>query len=222
MNGPNETSAAPGVDVFYDPPYYGFWETATLDAVLKAVEWLKELIAKKGPYDVVMSFSQGSIVASSLLLLHQKETPDLPPPFKSGIFICGASSLRVLENLGFNITQQALDRDEASVNALNKQADMSSIMSKGANRWKGDSFIAGRSEEDVRDEFQGPFKIKIPSVHVYGAKDPRLGASLQLSGLFDSENRRCYNHQGGHEIPRTANITEILTEMVEWALEFAE
>ncbi|KAJ5240195.1 hypothetical protein N7468_004814 [Penicillium chermesinum] len=222
VNGPNETTAAPGVDMFYQPPYYGFWEKATLEAVLKAVDWLKEYIAKKGPYDVVMSFSQGSIVASSLLLLHQKESPDQPPPFKAGIFICGASSLRVLEALGFNITQEALARDEASVDALTKQADVSSIMSQGAERWKGDSFMQGRSEEEVRDEFQGPFKIQIPTVHVYGAKDPRLGASLQLAGLCESKNRRCYSHQGGHEIPRTSNVTAMITDMVEWALEFAE
>ena len=221
IDGPFESAPAAGVDLFYPPPYYGFWENHTLEDLRSACGWLSEYLAKKGPYDAVMGFSQGTILASSYLLLHQEETPHLPPPFKIAIFHCGAVSLLLLEELGFHISPEMRQRDEMSRQALSTQADSMAILNQGSDRWKGDSLTGGLSEEGLRNEITGPIRISIPTVHIYGSKDPRYSASLQLAGICDPDKRRSYNHGGGHEIPRRTAVSTAIAELLEWAMEMA-
>lgn len=60
--------------------------------------------------------------------------------------------------------------------------------------------------------------IRIPTVHIYGVKDPRAKASLLLSEFCDNENgrKKIFGHPGGHEIPRHRNVSEEIAELVEW------
>lgn len=166
-----------------------------------------------------MGFSQGTIIASAYLLLHQEETPHLPPPFKAAIFTCGAVSLNLLEEVGYNITSEMKHRDAASRKALSSMGSSQSILQSGGNRWQGDVNAKGLSEDQVREEVGGgPVKITIPTAHVYGAKDPRYSAGVQLSGICDAEKRRTFDHGGGHELPRKTVVSTAVAELVEWAL----
>ncbi|KAJ5280552.1 hypothetical protein N7478_005924 [Penicillium angulare] len=221
IDGPFKSNAAAGVDLFYPPPYFGFLEESTYDDMLAACDWLRVYISKNGPYDAVMGFSQGTIMASTYLLLHQEETPHLPPPFKAAIFSCGAVSLGVLEELGFNITSSMHHRDMASRRSLGNMASSNAILQSGGSRWQGDTTSQGLSEDQVRDEIKGPLQIPIPTVHIYGTKDPRYSAGVQLSGVCNPENRRTFNHGGGHEIPRTSAVSNTIAELIEWALDEA-
>lgn len=211
------------MDLFYDPPYYSWYEGDGIEASREAYDWLKDYIAKNGPYDAAMMFSQGCVLGSSALLLHQEETPHLPPPFKSAIFICGGPSLGVLEEMGFHVSAEARERDIASRSALALQAGSSSLMTKGANRWTGlGALSGGLSEEELRNEITSPYRISIPTVHIYGTKDPRYAAGVHLSGICEPEKRRAYNHGGGHEIPRTGAVSNSIAELVQWALKESE
>ncbi|KAJ5925524.1 hypothetical protein N7454_008163 [Penicillium verhagenii] len=221
VDGPVSSEPAAGVDLFYPGPYYGFWERGSVDDIREGCDWLREYLAKHGPYDAVMGFSQGTILASTYLLFHEEETPHLPPPFKVAIFHCGGVSLHVLQDLGFNITSAMHDRDLASRNALMSSASSEAILRMGTNRWKGDN-SRGLSEQELRDEVKGPVQISIPTVHVYGSRDPRFTSGVQLSGVCDPEKRRCYDHGGGHEIPRQSAVTRVLVELFEWATEQVE
>lgn len=60
--------------------------------------------------------------------------------------------------------------------------------------------------------------IPIPTVHIYGVKDPRAKASLLLSEFCDGENgkKKIFGHPGGHEIPRHRIVSEEIAELVEW------
>lgn len=219
IDGPCKSEPAPGVDLFYPPPYYGFWERGSVDDIRSSCDWLREYISKHGPYDAVMGFSQGTILASTYLLFHEEDTPHLPAPFKVAIFHCGGVSFQVLQDLGFNITSAMLERDLASRNALASSASAEAILRMGTRRWQGDNSGGGLSEQAIRDEVKGPVQISIPTVHVYGTKDPRYTAGVQLSGVCDPAKRRCYNHGGGHEIPRQTAVTKALVELFEWAME---
>ena len=64
--------------------------------------------------------------------------------------------------------------------------------------------------------FPEKLKIKIPTVHVYGAKDPKYVASVQLV-QFCEEKRRTFDHGGGHDVPRLTGVSERIAELVEWA-----
>ncbi|KAI9925511.1 hypothetical protein ASPWEDRAFT_173185 [Aspergillus wentii DTO 134E9] len=217
VDGPCRDAPAPGVDLFYPPPYYAFWKEATADEISNARKWLSDHIAKSGPYDAVMTFSQGCALASSFLLHHQKEHPDLPPPFKAAIFICGGPALADLKSLGFEIPAETIERDVTSGKLLAKQADSSAILASGADRWAGASGVTG-TEEGWRSEIKGELKIEIPTVHVYGEKDPRYVAGVQLSGLCEESKRMTYNHGGGHEIPRKEEVSRTIAGLIVQAL----
>ncbi|KAJ5624453.1 hypothetical protein N7510_000762 [Penicillium lagena] len=219
VDGPYPTGPAAGVDLFYGPPYFSLSDGTSLEAIRSSYTWLSEYIAKNGPYDAALMFSQGCWLGSSALLLHQEETPDLPPPFKAAIFICGGPSLTVLEELGFHVSAKALERDDASRLALDSQADSSAIQRHGVGRWTGlSSLSAGVSVEELQKEITCPFRISVPTVHVYGSKDPRYASGVHLSGICDPEKRRDFDHGGGHEIPRTDFVSRTIAESIRWAI----
>ncbi|KAL4800264.1 serine hydrolase-domain-containing protein [Aspergillus venezuelensis] len=317
IDGPYPCLPAPGLDLFYKGPYYSFYPdiktadktpTATTDIeiILKAQEWLEGVIRDRGPYDMVLGFSQGTAVASAALLLHaaqvqvqaqspstsprpsapcQLQTPvenedgedpekglfSPPPPFKSAILICGGASLPLLEHIGYTLSPLTKARDLASRAALKTMASSESILSHGSNRWTGsglnfpaisiptpysfsnpyptplptpslsqgpslslgiglDGTISSAiphapsitSENDIRREMTGPVKISIPTVHIYGERDPRYVAGIQLSEVCERTKRKIYNHGGGHEIPRFEAVSGALADLVRWAVRAAE
>ena len=67
--------------------------------------------------------------------------------------------------------------------------------------------------------FPEHLKIKIPTVHVYGAKDPKYVASVQLVHLCEENRRRTFDHGGGHDVPKRTHVSEKIAELVEWAAE---
>ncbi|KAN0083523.1 Serine hydrolase FSH [Elaphomyces granulatus] len=218
VDGPLNTSAAAGIDLFYGPPYYAFWEEENATETQAARAWLADLIAESGPFDGVMMFSQGCILGASMLLRHQIQNPHQPPPFKFAIFICGGAPLREMESLGYSIESNVWERDRLSKYALHYKAGLSAILSQGSARWtEVDTSITA---EDLAEEITGPSgscPIKVPSVHIYGSKDPRYYSGMQLANLFDKQTRRTYDHQGGHEIPRTEAISRKIMDLVNWA-----
>lgn len=164
-------------------------------------------------------FSQGCTLGSSALLFHHEETPHLPPPFKAAIFVCGGASLGVLEEMGFHVSAEARRRDLASRSALNQQAHSSTLLAQGGDRWVGlKTLDSGLSEAEVRNEITSPYHINIPTVHIYGSKDPRWAAGVHLSGICEPTKRRTYDHGGGHEIPRTAAVSNSIAELFQWAV----
>ncbi|KAJ6028722.1 hypothetical protein N7540_004298 [Penicillium herquei] len=221
VDGPLDSNAAPGIDLFYPPPYYSFMDNTIPADTYAGINWLRGYIEQHGPYDVVMGFSQGNVLASAYLLVHELETPHLPLPFKAAIFHCGGLSLPFMTELGFIITPEIRQRDEQSRMALGVMASSEAILQGGGKRWQGDFSEKGLSEEDIRDEIKGPVQISIPTVHIYGSKDPRFLAGLQLSGACNAENRRVFNHGGGHEIPRTSVVSNAIAELFDWAIDQA-
>ena len=59
-------------------------------------------------------------------------------------------------------------------------------------------------------------QIKIPTVIIYGHKDPVSPSQIQLAMLCDEAKRRVYNHCGGHEVPRRINVTQDIVDAVRW------
>ena len=59
-------------------------------------------------------------------------------------------------------------------------------------------------------------KIDIPTVHIYGIKDPRYTSSMQLAHFCAEDKRRVFDHGGGHEIPRTTKVSDQIAELLRW------
>ncbi|KAL9600260.1 MAG: hypothetical protein Q9219_003304 [cf. Caloplaca sp. 3 TL-2023] len=217
---------AAGVDLFYPPPYYSFWNDTSTYAVRKSHTWLREKISRDGPYDGVMCFSQGCSLIASFCLYHQAETPNQPLPFKVAIFICGGVPLQVLEDVGIDVSQEAWDMNEESSKALAEQASSDAILKSGLNRWVNASGATSNGDVplDPKNVFGLDFttmpkhlRIPLPTVHVYGNKDPRCPSSLQLTQFSDPKLRRTYDHGGGHDVPRKTEVSDNIAWLVEWS-----
>ncbi|MCJ1321642.1 hypothetical protein MMC15_006987 [Xylographa vitiligo] len=229
INGPFPSLPAAGIDLFYPPPYYSFYSSASVPALDAAHAWLLGYIAEHGPYDAVMTFSQGGVLAGSLLLSHFINTPHLPSPFKLAVFLCSGLHLPALDDLGLPIGQKAWELDKKSRQALATQASSKAILAQGHERWTGiesaEATEGAVLETDVYGldftQFPKEWRIRIPTVHVYGKKDPRCPASIQLAWFCEESKRREYDHGAGHEVPRKREVSMAIAEAVEWGLKMA-
>jgi len=100
------------------------------------------------------------------------------------------------------------------------KASSSAILALGTKRW-GHGFdpaspdlknIFGINFEEVEKEKL----IQIPTVHVFGKRDPRYPASVTLAHFCEGSVRRVFDHGGGHDIPRTGDVSFMMAELVEW------
>lgn len=271
LDGPYPCSPAPGIELFYPGPYYSYFaetpQNTAFETIESTHEWLSDIIAQRGPYDLVLTFSQGAALAAGMLLVHEMESqarshfPEAEtetrhghadkstrkPPFKSAIFICGGAPLALLEHVGYIIHAATKERDLASRVALSSMADSAAILSRGSARWtangldmtfpsttasspynynqlsNGSLQLTFNKEDEIRREIsrRGGVKISIPTVHIYGERDPRYIAGIQLSEVCEKTRRKVYNHGGGHEIPRFEAVSGAIADLVRWAVRAA-
>jgi pimeloyl-ACP methyl ester carboxylesterase len=227
VDGPYPSEPAAGVTLFHPGPYYQYWRSgpATTEAVLSSHTWLLEKLARDGPYDGVMLFSQGCSVVASFLMYHPAS------PFKVAIFICGSIPLQVLESLGVEISEAVRELEQKSRALLEQKISESIFMEPGKDRL-GDPQISpdlvsldAVSALNPREVFGldltailPKFMIKIPTVHIYGSKDPTAPASIRLAHLCDPNNRKIFDHGGGHDIPRSKQVSEDIANLIMWGV----
>lgn len=223
IDGPFPCSAAAGIDLFYRPPYYSFYATPTIDDIRLGHQWLMDYMEENGPYDGVISFSQGGALVSSLLLYHQAETPHLPPPFKVAVFICCGAPLDCVEDVGIYVSPEAREWDHNSKAELMQKTSSDSILRLGTNRW-GEQAFNPSVPHDISNVYGMNFNmmpdqlmIPIPTVHIYGAQDPRYPASITLAHFCDPLVQKAYDHGGGHDIPRKGEVSKKIAELIEWS-----
>jgi pimeloyl-ACP methyl ester carboxylesterase len=221
LDGPQSSTPAPDTPQFYSPPYYAFYEGTEVRGIRKAHEWLDGILETRGPYDGVLMFSQGCALVSSYMLYRQWYEPEAPPPFRFAMFICGGVPITVLKDLGVPVSKEVEELDLATKRQLLDKTTCEITR----DRWQLTDYasIVRRAQFDSDDCFglnlnQIPpeLKIRIPTVHVFGSKDPRLPASVQLAGLCDPYIRKVYDHGGGHEIPRSKEVSEELVRLLQW------
>lgn len=223
VDAPFPSDPAAGIAVFYPPPYYAFWHGTTVSAIRESHKWFLALLAERGPYDGVMGFSQGTGLIGSFLLYHMSEHPEQPLPFKCAVFFCGGVSLNVIADLGVTVSQAARDLDDKSRDALFEKAESVATAKSGDDYWaKG--MVFDPTEPISRGDVYGldftrvPTRlfVKIPTVHVYGSKDPRYPSSVQLSQFCEGSLRKTMDHGSGHDIPRTKDVSDSVAEAIEW------
>lgn len=212
---------APGIKVLFESGHYAWWPKQTIPLIRGSHKWLLDYIEDNGPYDTLCCFSQGCSLAFSFILYHANEVPDEPLPFKSVVFICGGLPFPVLEDLGYKVPQKALDVNDQTVTVMKQKAANLAHMAAnlheikhGVGLWDDTSDLIHDPDvmPDKKDVFGLDFtqipevmRIKIPTVHIYGAKDPRWPSSMQLAYFCD--NRKMYDHGGGHDIPRSSEVS---------------
>lgn len=244
VDAPLPCPSYPGISIFFPPPYFSFWpptSSPTPSSIRAAHAWLLSLLHRDGPYDGILCFSQGCSLISSFILYHNAEHPEQPLPFKCVIFICGGLPLTVLSDLGLPVSREAWAIDERTGRELRSKARAAEkefrlileddgletttrllrdrASSKLDNVATRPPFPTDRTNIFGLDYtlFPSTMTIPIPSVHIYGGKDPIYPRSMQLAHFAsDERQRRVYDHGGGHEIPRTTVVSERIAALVEW------
>ncbi|KAI1371137.1 serine hydrolase FSH [Hypoxylon crocopeplum] len=206
---------------------YKWMETPGVDSIRRSVQWLLDHIEKNGPYDCICCFSKSSAVVAALILYHAREVAsgsDKPLPFKSAIFINGSIEYSVLEDLGLPISEEAREihsKTEDMVKAkVDAMSNLASSLVKPNGLWEDTSQLLHDPKALPPPSscfgldmtvFPPELVINIPTVHMYGGKDPICPSSIQLAYLCDPKKRVLYDHQGGHDVPRTP---EVVADMV--------
>ncbi|KAK4134180.1 hypothetical protein BT67DRAFT_310543 [Trichocladium antarcticum] len=229
-DAPYPSAPAPGIQAVFDSGHYTFWPQPTTALIRGAHQWLADHVAAHGPYDAVMGFSQGCALISSFLLRHARETPDALLPFRAAVFVCGGVPLQVLADLGLpGVTPRAHEVNEVTGRLLKETAgrlsELAGDLSKirpGVGLWDDALGLLHDPAKlpEERDVFGLDFtvmptevRIKIPTVHVYGGLDPRWPSSMQLAYFCD--DRKMYDHGGGHDIPRSTEVSVKIASLFE-------
>lgn len=161
-------------------------------------------------------------------------------PFRAAIFICGGVPLSALEDMGLEVSPRAHEINHRTGKQLNETAarltEMAAntqLIKRGVGLWDGNEgrLIHGhahahapkqqqqqrrRKRSDVFGldftRFPTAARIRLPTVHVYGSKDPRWPAAIQLAEFCD--DRLEYDHGRGHDIPRSTEVSNKIADMI--------
>ncbi|KAH6856478.1 serine hydrolase FSH [Chaetomium sp. MPI-CAGE-AT-0009] len=237
LDAPFSTAPAPATDVFFTSNHLTWWESPTADHIRRAHAFLDSYLEQHGPFDMLMGFSQGCALIGSYLLYHARGTGGTgtggggrgPPPFKAAVFICGGMPLPALADLGIDVSHSAERLSQMTSDLLRQRtgslaamAENPELIQHGVGMWDKVADLLHDPEEvpDREDVFGLDFtamppdlRIRIPTVHISGAKDPRWPASWQLAYFCDK--RKMYDHGGGHVIPRTTVVSNTIARLVE-------
>lgn len=81
-----------------DDRFFAFFDPADLSTLTKAIAQLDAYVSAEGPFDAIMGFSAGAVLAASYLV--EKQRAGLSPPFKCGVFLSSANSGAEMRHLG--------------------------------------------------------------------------------------------------------------------------
>jgi predicted esterase len=100
VQGDIESPPGPGIEGFYEGPFYSYykWPRTVHDddqSIMNAYEMLDEIIEEDGPFDGVLGFSHGGVVAAGILAHHATTKPYEPPPFRCAIFFSSFPPFRM-------------------------------------------------------------------------------------------------------------------------------
>jgi pimeloyl-ACP methyl ester carboxylesterase len=239
IDAPFPSRGAPGINAIYKSATYTWWPQPTPQAIREAHSWVTKYACEHGKYDAVCCFSQGCSLAASMALYEAVEaaarstkglTPEQTLPFRAAIFICGGIPLQVLDDIGLEVPVDAHKIRKTAGQLLNKTAGRLSelaanleLIEPGVGLWDGnkDELIHDPKARPEPSEvfgldftrFPSSARIRMPTLHIYGAKDPMWPASIQLAEFCDV-GRREYDHGGGHDIPRTTEVSNKIADMI--------
>ncbi|KAJ5560307.1 hypothetical protein N7513_002706 [Penicillium frequentans] len=93
MNGRFVAPVEGELEGVVDGPFFNHYDRDTTpgSTVAQAIEHTQNIIAKEGPFDAVLGFSQGAALAAAMIIQHAKANPGAPPLFRAAVFLCGGA-----------------------------------------------------------------------------------------------------------------------------------
>ncbi|VUC24935.1 unnamed protein product [Clonostachys rosea] len=198
-----------------------WYNLPTPDALKNARDDLLRHIEAEGPYEGIIGFSQGGMMAVSLLL-SDSALPNGPTlPFKMAILISAFQSHSLHSGM---LEWSKNDRDWEGKLFLRGEHD-----STTRSCWKSDPrscfdyhLLAGAIEPipspvELLLKYHPKYdtcRLAIPVVHVRGAKEPNQMMFQDAIGMFESDDNEILTHSGGHHFPKEAGELAELAEKI--------
>lgn len=173
-------------------------------------EYLEKILSDDdgAPFVGIMAFSQGTRVATGLLLdqRRQRGHNDLPP-LRFAILLCGTYPPPPLADVPNPFADISLvpvdDRLTPCPERLHFSTDSTATSSEPIiNSATASPQLSQSSNCDKTLETESCCRLCIPSVHVHGLQDPWLpeGRAL-LTNYYEAEGATVLDFQGGHHVP---------------------
>ena len=182
--------------------------------------------------EALTTWVKGAALAASMILHHQlSHSHPSPPLFRAAIFIC--SPLPFSHSLDHGIDARAYFGFDAMApsraDCLTKVPDYlitDARYLRGEDELEScngqclaDGSIASKRKEVNYQMFHSSVddvRIDIPTVHIVGKKDEWRLHSLDVMKLCRGQLTRVLEHEGGHEVPRSAD--EDICDAIETAV----
>lgn len=206
------------------PNPYTWFKSSDIEGLRESADWLANYIEQNGPYDCICTFSKGAVPVITMMMDETREGHErrrrLSP--KCVVFMNGSIEYSILEELGVPVSDQTRRlkyKSESLVKAKQEYvASISRAMVKpaaGKTAWDGKGLLHNPKKIPPPSNCFGldfnflaaESLLDIPSAHVVGAKDPIFPSGVQLANLFKEDQRSFHDHQGGHDLPRTPQVT---------------
>jgi hypothetical protein len=227
LDGEAQVNAAPHVAKFHEGPYLAWHSSHFADEVAAAHQYVKDVMEEDGPYDGVVGFSQGAALAASLLMAHQIQNPDAPPPFKFAIFICSVLPMSPSPSIGVEVTDYVLDYENSFrsfFGITDEDVAERAASSKTVHVYKplNTPFTtAGDDDSDSDSDTDSHYKIAVPTFHLLGETDGFLDFSRHVVDLCERNVAEVFMHPGGHETPRSIETLEKIVGLIQRVAELA-
>ncbi|KAL5339616.1 serine hydrolase FSH [Aspergillus crustosus] len=112
VNGRLSSDCEPELRGIVPPPFFNHYprDKPPGPDLKKAIEYTHRLIARDGPFDAVLGFSQGAALAFSLLQHHAQNkalSADAEPLFKAAVFICAGAPYELSGEKMLNLLEKS-------------------------------------------------------------------------------------------------------------------
>ncbi|KAH8664733.1 serine hydrolase FSH [Xylariales sp. PMI_506] len=221
----------------YPGPYLTYIDFLTTENIGAALDRIEEFIEEEGPFDGVMGVSEGSMLASSLILKHQNEKPFDPPLFRFAIFIAGALPFTWSPDYGYDVYGLLMSQNPLSVDAKewidhneNGEVNPQSLQFSGHlvltdmfPNWEQRRQELAEMHSNPDNAHLKPHcyhpdisqeRINIPTAHTWGTKDIFIGHAMALLELCEPSMAAHYIHDGEHDVPHTVEHNKRFSEIV--------
>jgi len=84
-----------------DQTFYAYYDPCDTSTVLHAIDQLDKYVEKEGPFDAIMGFSAGAVLAAMYLAKRQGQSNTKDSvPFKCAVFLASAQNVEIATYLG--------------------------------------------------------------------------------------------------------------------------
>ncbi|KUL85053.1 hypothetical protein ZTR_07796 [Talaromyces verruculosus] len=211
---------------------YTWYKAPDATSIRNSAAWLAQYIEKNGPYDCICCFSKASVVVLAMLMYEvprrTDESKDRIMP-KCLVFINAGLEYSFLEELGLPITEEARRIKFRTEQLVRSKTNALSNLSKATTRPGTTNGLWDDTSKLLHNPSRMPppsscfgldltswpeeFVVKLPTVHILGGKDPLWPSGIQLANLCDEDTRSFYDHQGGHDLPRTPKVASDIAKI---------